>query len=482
MLDIKEVYKIQAETNIVGFNTVIGDVTFEEYINQCRLFIADNLPADYNKGEWDKDKKAKVYMDTITSFIDKHKIPVKGYVSGEGVLDLDTLMMDVVDTMTGLGILKEAFEDPEIDEIQINDFKTIFVVRKGVLESYADKKGRELEFVNDEEIRILVTKLIDDGLGNMPTWSEGKPLLNAKTAKEQYRVNAVNHNANARSKVPFDFPITSVVIRKFKEVKLTIDDLISSEAITPKMGRFLMKLGEAELKLFCVGPTGSGKTTLLNIIAQCIPMSKRIILVQNPTEITLFDRDQISGRNRRNVMHWEVTSSVDMVDLISNSLRATPDVIIVGESRTSDEFEQVIRSMQTGQRVLGTFHAENWLDALGRCGSELSAGGKMSRMEAVRLAAETIDIVIAQYRLPDGRRKVMEISEVIGMDEKNTPIGNVLFKFSYTGKVSVNSAGLKVVEGKHEMVGAISEKLANMFYKAGVGKDEIEEFMTIGEA
>ena len=90
MLDVREVYKIQAESNIVGVQSLIGSVTFEEYINQCRLFIAENLPKDYNSGEWDREKKAQVYLDTITSYVDKHKVMVKGYVTGDGVLDLDT--------------------------------------------------------------------------------------------------------------------------------------------------------------------------------------------------------------------------------------------------------------------------------------------------------------------------------------------------------------------------------------------------------
>src|SRR5690606_2645058 len=154
---------------------------------------------------------------------------------------------------------------------------------------------------------------------------------------------------NTQDKPPYNFPITTVVTRKFKETKLEIHDLIKYGACTPKMGRLLMLLGRAELKLFCVGPTGSGKTTLLNIISSTTTMDKRILLVQHPTKISFHGHDE-NGRNVRNVVHWEDIPKAPMPKLISQTLRFTPEVVIIGEKREGNEFMQKYRMLNTGHK------------------------------------------------------------------------------------------------------------------------------------
>ena len=176
-----------------------------------------------------------------------------------------------------------------------------------------------------------------------------------------------------------------------------------------------------------IGTTGSGKTTLLRIIASTVPKNKRMILIQNPTEISFFEKDAY-GRNTRNVVHWEVVQSADdskntsasMANLISNSLRATPEVVLIGEAREPEEFQQIQRAMRTGHKTLGTFHAEDAKDAIGRFASEISGGN--SYIESVRMVADSIDIIISQFKFENGERKVMEISEVLGTDKDGEPI------------------------------------------------------------
>lgn len=478
MLTIRDVYKLQSEYSVADGSFKEAEISFEDYVTQCRTFITANLPEEYTKAGWDADKKQQYLTNLVSQFVDIHKVKVKGYVSPEGIIDTELLLQDLIDTVTGVSILKEALEDPEVDEIQINDKNTLFVSRKGVLVPYVDSRGRVMQFFSNEEIHTVLNKLIDDGTGNVPQFTEGMPILNAKTAKHQYRVSAVHYVANTMDKPPNNFPITTAVIRKFKETKLTIDDLIENGAVTPKMGRLLKLFGRAELKLFCVGPTGSGKTTLLNIIANEIPLNKRILLVQNPTEISFMDRDEY-GRNKRNVVHWEVVDSVAMDQLISNTLRFTPEIIIVGEAREKEEFFQIQRAMRTGHIVLGTFHAEDARDGVGRFATELSSLGGTSYMESLKLVADTIDIIISQFRFPDGRRRVMEISEVLGVDEKGDVKINTLFEFQLNGETRTNEYGLTEVLGEFKQVGTLSQRTVKTFYKAGIDKDTIAEFLTI---
>ena len=289
MINLKEVYKIQSEYGVADESFKDSEISFEDYLAQCRMFISKNLPEDYTKGNWDSEKKLNTLINLTSLFVEKHKVNVKGYTSSEGILDTQLLLEDLCDSVTGEAIVKDALADPEVDEIQINDKNTIFVIRNGIPEYYTDSKGRVMQFSNNEEIHTLLNKLIDDGTGNLPQFTDGVPLLNAKTAKHQYRINAVHHVANTMDKPPYNYPITTVVIRKFKESHLGIEDLVRGGACTEQMGRLLMLLGRAELKLFCVGPTGSGKTTLLRIIASTVPKNKRMILIQNPTEISFFE-------------------------------------------------------------------------------------------------------------------------------------------------------------------------------------------------
>ena len=483
MINLKEVYKIQSEYGVADDSFKDSEISFEDYLAQCRMFISRNLPEDYNKGNWDTEKKLSTLINLTSLFVDKHRVNVKGYSSSEGLLDTQTLLDDLCDSVTGEAIVKEALADPEVDEIQINDKNTIFVIRKGIPEYYTDSKGRVMQFSNNDEIHTLLNKLIDDGTGNLPQFTDGVPLLNAKTAKHQYRINAVHHVANTMDKPPYNDPITTVVIRKFKESNLGIDDLVRGGACTEQMGRLLMLLGRAELKLFCVGPTGSGKTTLLRIIASTVPKTKRMILIQNPTEISFFEKDAY-GRNTRNVVHWEVVqtaesdknTSASMANFISNSLRATPEVILIGEAREPEEFEQIQRAMRTGHKTLGTFHAEDARDALGRFASEISSGSGSNYFESLRMVSDSIDIIISQFKFENGERKVMEISEVLGTDKDGEPIISTLFKYNFTGKMTKDAQGRVKVLGEFVRENPMSEKLKNSLFKVGIPFETIAEF------
>lgn len=481
MIDLKGIYKIQSEYGVADASFKDSEISFEEYLAQCRMFISKNLPEDYTKGNWDTNKKTETLISLTSLFVDKHKVNVKDYTSQEGVLDTQLLLEDLCDSVTGEAIIKDALADPDVDEIQINDKNTIFVIRKGIPEYYTDSKGRVMQFSNNDEIHTLLNKLIDDGTGNLPQFTDGVPLLNAKTAKHQYRINAVHHVANTMDKPPYNYPITTVVIRKFKESNLDIHDLVRGGACTEQMGRLLMLLGRAELKLFCVGPTGSGKTTLLRIIASTVPKNKRMILIQNPTEISFFEKDA-HGRNVRNVVHWEVVQSADdskntsasMANLISNSLRATPEVILIGEAREPEEFQQIQRAMRTGHKTLGTFHAEDAKDAIGRFASEI--GGGNNYFESVRMVADSIDIIISQFKFENGERKIMEISEILGTNENNEPIINTLFKYNFTGRMATDANGRVKVLGEFKQEGVMSEKLKNSLFKVGIPIEQIAEF------
>lgn len=486
MLSMQDLFQLQVEHEVRSGNFQQQTVPFEDYVAECRKYISDNLPKEYSDGTWNDEKKEQELDNAISSFVHKHVVKVTGYTNAEGEVDTASLMQATIDSVKGFGIIKEALDDPDVDEIQINDYKTIFVVRKGVTEPYQTMDGKFPTFTGNSEIGIFLTKLINDG--SVPQFTDGAPLLNAKTAAKQYRVNAVHHIANARGKAPYDFPITTVVIRKFKETKLNFDDMVRGGSVTPKMARLLSLIGRIDLNTFFIGPTASGKTTLLTAVAQNIPMSKRLCLVQNPTEITFFERDA-EGKNARNVLHWEANDAADdkrkntntMSNLISNALRVTPDVLILGEARAPDEFAQLQRAMQTGHRVIGTYHAKDSEDAIERGASELSVGMGIALGEARRQWARSVDIIIAQHKFPDGTRKVMEISEIEGCDAEGNLKVRKIFEYKVLNAYT-DADGIEHAKGEFTMVNGISEKFQKALRKDCVADSAFHEFVDAGGA
>lgn len=487
MLNEHSIYGIQTLNNVSEGISRHETISLEEYVAQCRMYVVDNMSGDNVSPDWDSTKRHNYLISVIENFVRSVDIPVDGFITKIGSVDTNRLLDRVVDEITGLGILKDAFENPDIDEIQINDYRSIFVVENGVTKPLVGKNGEILRFLDNEAVHTLYHRLITDGTGSskVPQFTEGAPIVNAKTAKDQYRISAVHYSANARDVAPYQFPITSLVIRKFKKVKLTMDNLVGGKTLTAKMARFVSLLGRSDITLFCVGKTGSGKTTLLNIIGGTIPLTKRILLVQNPTEMTFFERDA-SGRNKRNAVHWEVrdTGNVDsnditsatMENLLSNTLRFTPEVTIIGEARTHGEFEQIKRSIQMGQPVMGTFHAADSVDAIGRMATE--AGGDLK--ETKKLFARATDIIISQYRYLDGSRRILEITEIIDVDDNGDVITNKLFEFVETGEITTNPVNaLPHVQGYFRQVNPISENLARKFYRSSISREELEEFLNV---
>lgn len=488
MINLKEVYQIQSKTQMASYDGE-GNVTFEQYSDACRIFTSENLPQDYFDTSWTTEKRSNEMEKLIATFVEKHKIAVQGYVIN-GILNIDSLMSDIRDVVMGAGILKEALEDPTIDEIQVNDAKTVYVIRGGVPEAYVNKMGRSMQFLDDKELRIVLNRLIDDGRGNLPQFTAGLPMLNAKTAKEQYRINATDSSINTSDMTPFNFPVTTIVLRKFKEVKLTVKNLVNGHSITPKMGRFLTLAGRTRANIFFVGPTGSGKTTLLDVVMKAGSKDDRIIAIQNPTEVSFFERDS-TGRNRWNVIHWEARGAADpahpkpsdptMENLLSNSLRCTPDIILCGEARDGVEFAQLSRMLKTGECIRGTYHAVGVKGGVDRFASDAGSVTGTSVKDTTRDLSDKLDLIIYQDKF-GARRRVCEIGEVLGVDENDRVIVNMLFRFDIDAGVVDKTSEKSNLLGRFVMENGISPKLQRKFYKALISKEEIEEFLTAGDA
>lgn len=488
MLSLTEVFKAQSKYGVNNNLTADGEmVSYEVYLIGCRRMLTDKTPVDYYG--WDVKRQNDFTDNLIVNYVRNNLKLVDGFLDENGDLEQDALInrlrIDIVD----FGILREALEDDSIQEIQINDAKTIWVVRSGKSELFVDQNGKPYQFVNDDELHATIDRLIYNPNGSTPRMTKTNPLLNTRTAGKGYRLSAVNGTAiTPDSKVGFDFPCTSVTIRKYAPSMLTFVDFERFGSICHEASDFLRFCGRANIRLACVGPTSSGKTTLLNAVCWEVDPDLRLILIQNPTEIMIYNRSEENGANSRNVLHWEaqdlgVEASKDpttptMANMIAHTLRNTPDVIVPGEVRTPDEFYQMNRALKTGHRVLTTWHALDGPDAIDRGSTELSTIGG-NPLDHARSMANSFDIIVSQQKLGDGRRKVMKIEQMTGKLIDGRAESITLFEYKLTGDTEKDPVTGKVKEifGYFQQVNPISEELIQAFYSVGITKDELEIYV-----
>ena len=488
MLSLTDIFKAQTKYGINNNITADGEtVSYEVYIIGCRRMLTDKTPVDYYG--WDIKRQNDFTDNLIVTYVRNNLRLVEGFLDENGDLEQDDLInrlrIDIVD----FGILREALEDDSVQEIQINDCKTIWVVRGGRSELFVDKNGKPYQFVSDEELHATIDRLIYNPNGSTPRMTKTNPLLNTRTAGKGYRLSAVDGTAiTPDSKVGFDFPCTSVTIRKYAPSMLMFDDFEDFGSICHEASEFLRFCGRANIRLACVGPTSSGKTTLLNAVCWEVDPELRLILIQNPTEIMIYDRNEETGANRRNVLHWEAQdlppeaakdpTTPTMANEIAHTLRNTPDVIVPGEVRTPDEFYQMNRALKTGHRVLTTWHALDGADAIDRASTELSTLGG-NPLDHARSMANSFDIIVSQQKLGDGRRKVMKIEELTGNIINGRAETVTLFEFKLTGDTEKDpkTGHVKEIFGYYQHVNAISEKLVQSFYSVGITKEELAPYI-----
>ena len=492
MLNLSGVFKAQAKYGVSNVMSNTERVSYEIYLLGCRRALTDKTPDEYYT--WDKRRQNDFTDNLIIQYVRNNLKDVDGFLDENGEVKQDELIDRLRTDIVDFGILRAALEDDTIQEIQINDYKTIWVIRKGKAYLYTDNNGKPYQFVSDLELHSTIDRLIYNPNGSVPRMTTTNPLLNTRTAHKGYRLSAVNSSATTPDmKVGFDFAVTSVTIRKYAPSMLKFEDFEKSKTLTSEMSRFLRLCGKADIRLCCVGPTSSGKTTLLNAVVWEIPRDQRLILIQNPTEIMVYERSEETGANLRNVLHWEASdveqklkddpTVPSMANMIAHTLRNTPDVIIPGEVRTPPEFFQMNRALKTGHRVLSTFHAYDGPDALDRMATELSTlGGSIA--DYTKSLAQSLDIIVSQRKLEDGNRHVMTIEELTGEIAPNgLAETKILFRFVLTGEVDKDpkTGKTELIHGYFEQVSPISDKLVQKFYAAGISKDELLEFMTARE-
>jgi pilus assembly protein CpaF len=309
----------------------------------------------------------------------------------------ESLIKQVLDEALGLGPLEELLADDACSEIMVNSFDMIYAERNGRL-TLTDHKFSSEQAVLGVIERILapIGRRID----------EGSPLVDARL-KDGSRVNAVIR--------PLALNGPCITIRKFSKNPLTIADLVKFGSISKGMAEFLKLAVEQRLNIVISGGTGSGKTTLLNVISSFVPNDQRIITVEDAAELRLPQEHVISFETRP--PNLEGKGAIAIRDLVRNALRMRPDRIIVGECRGGEALD-MLQAMNTGHDgSMTTGHANSPADMIRRLETMVLTGGLDMPIRAIReQIASAVHLVVQQTRFSCGTRKVIAISEVIGMD------------------------------------------------------------------
>lgn len=307
------------------------------------------------------------------------------------------LVKEIFNNVVGLGPLEPLLEDPEITEIMVNGPRNVYVERRGKLELSTTV------FKDSEHLMNVLSRIVSN-VGRRV--DEASPMVDARLA-DGSRINAIIP--------PLALNGPTITIRKFSKTPFTETDLIRFGSVSPKMMSFLDACVKGKMNIIVSGGTGSGKTTLLNVLSGYIPGNERIVTIEDAAEIQLRQDHVVTLESRP--ANFEHAGQVTIRDLVRNALRMRPDRIIVGEVRSGETLD-MLQAMNTGHDgSLTTAHANTPRDLISRLETMVLMSGMEIPIKAIReQIASALNIIVQQSRMRDGSRKIVNITEVVGME------------------------------------------------------------------
>jgi len=323
------------------------------------------------------------------------------------------IIKEIEDEIMGLGPLEPLLADPSISDILINGANTIYIERHGRLEA------TDIHFNDDQHLLNIIDRIVSS-VGRRI--DESSPMVDARL-KDGSRVNVII------PPLALDGPCMS--IRRFSVEMLSMQHLIEIGSVPEAIAPVLEAIVKSRLNVLISGGTGSGKTTLLNILSGFIPEHERVITIEDSAELQLQQPHVVRLETRP--ANVENKGAISQRDLVRNSLRMRPERIVIGEVR-GEEAVDMLQAMNTGHDgSLTTVHANSARDALGRIENMVYLSGVAVQEKSIRTQiASAIDVVLQIERLEDGRRCLISVNEINGM-EGNIITTSELFRFERQG-------------------------------------------------
>lgn len=328
--------------------------------------------------------------------------------------EIKYLVERIYNAFRGYDVLQPLIDDRSITEIMVNNHKEVFIEKDGSTSQV------DIQFESEQKLEDIIQAIVSkvDRVVN-----ESSPIVDARL-HDGSRVNVVLPPIALKGPV--------MTIRKFPEKPLMIEDLIEKNSISKEASEFLQKLVVSKYNIFIGGGTGSGKTTFLNVLSNFIPQDERIITIEDSAELQIKSVPNLVSLETRNA-NTEGKGEISIRDLIKSSLRMRPDRIIIGEVRGAEALD-MLQAMNTGHDgSLSTGHANSTKDMLSRLETMVLSGASLP-VEVIRQQiSSSIDIMVHLMRLRDNTRKVVAISEVIGV-ENGEVLLNPLYEFVEEGE------------------------------------------------
>ena len=354
----------------------------------------------------------------------------------------ERIVLEIWHETFGLGPLEPLMLDPTVSDILVNGPKSVYIERRGKLES------TEVIFRDDAHLMQIIERIVSR-VGRRV--DESSPMVDARLP-DGSRVNAIIRP------LALDGPILS--IRRFAADPYMMPDLIKLGTLTPALATVLTAAVKARLNVLVAGGTGAGKTTMLNVLSNAIPGHERIVTIEDSAELQLQQRHVVRLETRP--ANIEGTGAVTQRDLVRNALRMRPDRIVVGEVRGAEVLD-MLQAMNTGHDgSLSTVHANSPRDALSRLETMVLLSGISPPVRAIReYVSSALDMVIHLARLSDGTRKIVRVTEITGMEEQVITTQDI-FLFEQQG---LDEQGR--VRGFHRATG-IRPRFAERLGQAGI--------------
>jgi pilus assembly protein CpaF len=319
----------------------------------------------------------------------------------------------IVAEILGYGPVEPLLHDETITEVMVNGPSDVYIERYGKIEKTT------IHFDDAEHVLRIIDRIVAP-VGRRV--DESSPMVNARLP-DGSRVNAIIP--------PLSLVGPVLTIRKFSKTPYTADDLIRFATFTPELVEFLKACVQARLNIVVSGGTGSGKTTTLNVLSGFIPSDERIITIEDAAELQLRQEHVVTLEARP--PNIEGKGEITIRDLVVNALRMRPDRIVVGEVRAGEALD-MLQAMNTGHDgSLTTCHSNSPRDTLRRLETMVLMAGMDLPLRAIReQISSALDLIIHQERLKDGTRKIVQVSEVQGM-EGDTVVMQDIFTFKQEG-------------------------------------------------
>jgi len=322
------------------------------------------------------------------------------------------IVRQIGDSVLGLGPLEPFVRDPEVTEIMVNGWDTIYVERAGKL------YWTGVKFHDDQQLRRTIDKIVAK-IGRRV--DESSPYVDARLP-DGSRVNAIVP--------PLAIDGPSLTIRKFAADPYQAEDLVGFGTMTTPTARFLDACVRGRVNMLVSGGTGAGKTTTLNVLSSFIPDDERIITIEDAAELRLQQPHVVRIEYRP--PNIEGKGEVTIRDLVRNALRMRPDRIVVGEVRGGEALD-MLQAMNTGHDgSISTIHSNSPRDSLSRLETvTLMAGMELSARSIREQIASALNLIVHQARLKDGTRRITHITEIVGMEGDVITLQDIfLFDFS----------------------------------------------------